>query len=64
MSYQDSEDIVLSVLKNEGPLKVTPLCEKTGFSKRHMSRLTSSLLFKKKISAKGSARDPLYYAVE
>jgi len=63
MSYEDSEEKIYQLLLLNGYMQPAEIQKKSGFSKRQVSRLTSSLLFKKRIGAAGSTRNPNYYVI-
>ena len=63
MSYSDSEEKIYQLLLKDGVMQPSEIQKKSGFSKRQVSRLTSSLLFKKRIGSAGSTRNPNYYAL-
>jgi hypothetical protein len=62
MSYEDTEQLIYDLVLERGPLTPSEIESYSGYSKRYINKITSSLLFKKRISATGSIRNPKYYA--
>jgi len=63
MSYEDTEQLIYDLILERGPLAPSDIESYSGYSKRYINKITSSLLFKKRIGASGSVRNPKYYAI-
>jgi hypothetical protein len=62
MSYEDGKKRICELLKIR-PMTQSEIVKESGFSKRHVNRITNLLLFEKKILPSRPFKNPRYYTI-